>query len=136
MARRKLVGPVADRAIELSASHSNAEICSVLCAEFGVSVTEEAVRKFLRGVRQERAEQTKALVHETVRATLPGDLQILNDVIRKEKEWFDCDDLKLSERVMVAKELRQAIDTKLKYSGAGEQEQQIVVKWADDDDPE
>jgi len=112
---------------------SSREIAACLAAE-NISLSQPSIIRFLSSVRKERAETTKAIVEERLRANLPRDLDILDDVIRQEKEWFDSEQLSLSQRVMVAKELRQAIDTKLKYSGAGEQEQQIVVRWADDDD--
>ena len=112
---------------------SSREIAARLAAE-NISLSQPSIIRFLSSVRKERSETTKAIVEERIRANLPRDLDILDDVIHKEKEWFDSEQLTLSQRVMVAKELRQAIDTKLKYSGAGEQEQQVIVKWADDDD--
>ncbi|NPV72111.1 MAG: hypothetical protein HPY55_16010 [Firmicutes bacterium] len=125
-----------DKVLELAVHHGSREIAQILKRDYGLEVSHVSVHKLIKGIRKEQAERVKAVVQEHVSATLPRDLDILDEVIRKEKEWFDREDLKISEKLLVAKELRQAIDTKLKYSGAGEQEAQIVVKWADDDEPE
>ena len=133
MAKKKLVGIIAERAIELSATHTNVKISQVLKEEFGIDVSAEAIRQFLKGIRQDRAEQTKALVQEHIRATAPGDLKTLDLIIAQEKEWFESEGLKISEKLAIAKELRQTIDTKLKYSGAAEGENEFILRWAEED---
>lgn len=113
-----------EKVLGLSATMSSREISALLKAEHGVNISYQAINNFVKGVRAERAEQTKAIVQEHIKATMPTDLDTLDRLIKQELEWFDDPEqkhnLKISEKLQVAKELRQTIDTKLRYSGAAE----------------
>jgi hypothetical protein len=118
---------LAEKVLCLSATKSARDIEAILLAEDGVTISYRSIANFVKDVRQERAEATRALVQEHIKATVPTDLETLDMLINREREWFNDEGLKVSEKLMVAKELRQTIDTKLKYSGAGEMGDQVVT---------
>ena len=117
----KIAGEVEKRIIELSPTSSNGQIAEQIKTEFDVSISAEAIRKYLKTIRQDRAETTKALVQETIKATVPRDLEILDEQILQMDEWRRDDSLKISDRLQVIKEQRTTIAEKLKHSGANEQ---------------
>lgn len=108
-----------------SKGKSSREIVAILAAK-GYAISQPSVARYLASVRRERAEATKAIVRDHIRATVPSDLAALDTIIAQEMAWFRDESRKLSERLAVAKELRQTIDTKLKYSGAGEEAAAVV----------
>ena len=114
--RRGLV----EKVLQLSLTKSTREIAEILRKEDGVSITFKTVANFLKGVREERAQATRALVQKSIQASVPRDLEILDELIAKEYEWFCDENIGLSDRLEVSRELRQVIATKLKYSGAEE----------------
>lgn len=118
----------------LATTMTSRQISEKLQQEYGVDVSHVAVARYIKDIRQERAEQTKALVQEKIKATVPRDLDILDELIAQELEWFKGGDMEIIDKLSVAKELRQTIDTKLKYSGAGVQENELTVKLYDFDD--
>lgn len=119
--------------LELATTKTSRQIAEILKCNHGVEIGHVAVARYIQGVRQERAEQTKALVQEKIKATVPRDLEILDEMIAQEHTWFKSPSLDVGEKLAVAKELRQTIDTKLKYSGAGIPENEITVKLYDFD---
>ena len=128
----KIAGDIETRIIELSPTSSNGQIAEKIQAEFDVSISAEAIRKYLKTIRQDRAETTKALVQETIKATVPRDLEILDEQIMQMDEWRKDDDLKISDRLQVIKEQRATIAEKLKHSGAEEKEdKELVIKWGE-----
>lgn len=124
---------LASKVVTLSGTLTSREIARRLQEEDGVEIAHNTVSRFLKDLREERAEQTKALVQDHMEQSLEHDLQLLDKLIQQEHEWFFSDDLKVSEKLLVARELRQTIETKLKYSGAGgnDQQQVITVKLPD-----
>ncbi len=125
---------LAEVVLELAVTKTSRQIAEILKREHGVDIGHVAVARYIQGIRQERAEATKALVQETIKATVPRDLEILDEMIEQERGWFRDPELKLGERLLVARELRQTIDTKLKYSGAGPGDGELTVKlYAFDD---
>ncbi len=114
--RRGLV----EKVLQLSLNKSTREIAEILQKEDGVSVTFKTVANFLKGIREERAQATRALVQKSIQASVPRDLEILDELIIKEYEWFCDNNMGLNDRLDVSRELRQVIATKLKYSGAEE----------------
>jgi lysyl-tRNA synthetase class I len=109
-----------EKVLSLSLTKSTREISKILEEEDGVSITFKTVANFIKAVRQERAEATKALVQESIQATVPQDLKILDELIAQQLEWFRDGSMDTADRLNVSKELRQVIATKLKYSGAEE----------------
>jgi hypothetical protein len=114
--RRGLV----EKVLQLSLTKSTREIAEILRKEDGVSITFKTVANFLKGIREERAQATRALVQKSIQASVPRDLEILDELIAKEYEWFCDENIGLSDRLEVSRELRQVIATKLKYSGSEE----------------
>lgn len=116
---------LAEKVLCLAATKTSREISAILAQDDKVDISHVAVARYIKGMREERAEQTRALVQEHIRGTVPTDLQTLDELVaeltalfrEKNKEGKPAHDL--TERLKVARELRQAIDTKLKYSGAG-----------------
>jgi len=119
--------------LELATTKTSRQIAEYLKQEYGLEISHAAVARYIRDMRQERAEQTKALVQEKIKATVPRDLDILDELIAQELSWFKAKSMETSEKLAVAKELRQTIDTKLKYSGAGAGENEITLKLYDFD---
>lgn len=110
-----------EKVLALSLSKSTRDIAKILKDEDGVGVTFKTVANFIKGIRQERAQATRTLVQESIQATVPKDLQILDELISQELEWFRDGALETIDRLNVSKELRQVIATKLKCSGLEEQ---------------
>jgi ribosomal protein S15P/S13E len=138
----KLTGEVAEQVIAWSPTLTNTQIVDKLKEEYGITISNEGVRKFLKSIREERAEQTKALVQDTIKATVPRDLEILDEGIKQLREWFksckedkDAEDIPINTKLQVWKELRETITTKLKHSGASEEEKDktLTIKWDDDE---
>lgn len=121
-----------EKVLALSVTKTSREIAAILKEENGVDISHAAIARYIQDVRKERVEATRAAVQEHIKATLPGDLQLLDEIIAQEREWFKDPSLKISQKLLVAKELRQAIDTKLRHSGASEASGVIVVQWSDD----
>lgn len=96
------------------------EIAALLDTVKGVKVSHASVNSWLKSVRKERAETTKAVVQEAIKATVPRDLEILDEQILQMDVWRRDDSLKISDRLQVIKEQRATIAEKLKHSGAGE----------------
>ncbi|NPV80728.1 MAG: hypothetical protein HPY52_10710 [Firmicutes bacterium] len=120
--------------LEMATTMTSRQISEKLKREYGVDISYVAVARYIKDVRQERAEQTKALVQEKIKATVPRDLDILDELIAQELGWFKAGEMEINDKLVVAKELRQTIDTKLKYSGAGVPENELTVKLYDFDD--
>ena len=105
------------------------EIAKRLEQEKGLKMAHTSVNKWLKAVRTERAEDTKALVQENIKGTVPRDLEILTetrDQLNNYRQGMDEDgnpiQIKISERLMCIDRLNKVIDTRLKYSGAEEKE--------------
>lgn len=110
-----------EKVLALSLTKSTRDIAKILKDEDNVGVTFKTVANFIKGIRQERALATRTLVQASIQATVPRDLEILDELISKELEWFRDGALETIDRLNVSKELRQVIATKLKCSGLEEQ---------------
>lgn len=125
-----------DKVLELAMHHGSREIAQILKRDYGLEISHVSVHKLIKGIRKEQAEQVKAVVQEHIRATVPTDLEILQRIRDQLDARAQDGQLRISERLQVIDRLTRVIDTRLKYSGAGQQDAQIVVKWADDDEPQ
>ena len=132
----KITPEIAERIMELAPYHSSRQIAEILFNEAGISISHTAVANVIREQRRERAEVSKGIVQDYLKTALPTDLEMLQKARDMLGAWLTNDNLRISERLMVIDRLTKVIDTRLKYSGAGEQDAEIVVKWADDDEPE
>lgn len=121
----------------LTAGRTNAEITEVLNREHGLKIGWRAVEDYTRRLRAERAERARAVVRDAIAPTLTTDIHTLDGAITTLKLWFDDEGLRRSERLAVVRELRQAIDTKLKYSGASPEGQGVLrIEVVDPDEEE
>ena len=122
---------LAEVVLELAVTKTSRQIAEILKQEHGVEIGHVAVARYIQGMRQERAQATKALVQEHIKATVPKDLELLDAIIEDlRKHYFEeqsaviSDDagnkLALSDKLAVSREIRQTVATKLRYSGAGE----------------
>lgn len=103
------------------------DIAEMLNTVKGVKISYVSVASWLKSVRKERAETTKAVVQETIKATVPRDLEILDEQIAQMDAWRKDDRLKIGDRLCVISEQRKTIAEKLKYSGASEQDDKDKV---------
>ena len=122
---------------ELLDRHTNAQITEILTRDHGLKISWRAVENYTARLRAERGRQTRAAVQAAIAPTVTTDIATLDTAIRKLREWFADESLRRSERLLVVRELRQVIDTKLKYSGAdpadGDKTMQIAFVDPDDD---
>jgi hypothetical protein len=101
----------------------------------GVTGDHSKVARFIKAERGERSELTKAIVTEHIARTLPGalDRRAAGTLRVADRLQVEIDEYKgaltgddytslLDSLVKVSKVAREIIDTKLKYSGAGEQD--------------
>ena len=119
MAAPKITPEIGEHIMSLAPTMSNRQIAEEL-SKAGVSISHVSVGRFIRSQRKERAEQTKAIVQEHIRVTVPTDLEILQEIRDQLNAWRKDANLRVSERLMVIDRLNKVIDTRLKFSGAGE----------------
>ena len=108
---------------------STREISNILKKQKKASVSYTAISKFLKSVRTERAEMSKAIVQEHIQKSLPTDLQrldqvlgVLYDALPKDKENIDKKSLFIFDRWL------KGLELKLKNSGAGENTAEDILK--------
>ncbi len=122
---------LAEKVLSLAATKTTREIARILKDEDGADISHVAVARYIQGIRQERAEATRALVQEAVRATVPRDIEILAEIIDQAYAWYTDPNLKISEKLQVMKPLLQAIEIQLRYSGAGDAGTTVVVNFGE-----
>lgn len=125
----KITTEIGQLIMQLAPSQSYREIARSVKQQVGIDLSHQAVAKFVSEQRQERAEVTKAVVETHIRTTLPTDLEILQNMRDQLNNWrcgLDEEGRplaikpRLTERLMIVDRLCRVIDTRLKYSGAGE----------------
>lgn len=99
-------------------------IADELVAKHGHKTNFSTVARLLKSLRKDRAEISKAVVREELSSTLTSDLQRLERfakrvAVRASKKG--CDNMSFAKLV---DELRKITETKLKFSGADEPDQQ------------
>lgn len=105
--------------IALSATHSIRQIESVLDSQ-GIKISRSTIGNIVKENRSERAGMTKEVVQEHIVKTVMTDLDILEDMRNQLNEYRQSGNLRISEKLMCIDRLNKVIDTRLKYSGAGE----------------
>lgn len=103
----------------LSATHSNRKIAEILSNQ-GIKLSHVTIGKIVAEQRKERAGQTKEVVNEHIKRTVITDLDILENMRNQLYSWFEDPNLRISERLACGDRLNKVIDTRLKYSGAGD----------------
>ena len=87
-------------------------------AEGRYSISQPTVSRWLKTVREDRAEQTKQLVHDHVKEHVPADLQALEDLESEYLAIFNNpEQYNLKDRMAAGDRIVKIIDTKLKYAG-------------------
>jgi len=102
--------------LDLSLHHTVGEIIDIVTEKHGIKLSYNTVQRFLVSVRSERAEQTRQVVKEHIKKTVPRDLEIVDKVILKLEREFDASTGRGIP--MMSKALLDAIKTKLDYCGA------------------
>ena len=128
----KITPEIGEKIMSLAPSHSNRQIADIL-KQAGIQLSHTSVAKFIRSQRKERAEQTKVIVQEHIRVTVPTDLQILQEIRDQLNEWRKDDSLRVSERLMVIDRLNKVIDMRLKFSGAEEPDNDEFAGMTDEE---
>lgn len=127
---------LAAEVLELSLTHTTRDIAEILLRDHGLDISHNAIAVWLKGTRRERREQTKAVVEEHIKATVPRDLDLLDAIIDDLRQVYfgerpvtyikddgtpvELTNIELGDKLSVAREIRQTVATKLRYSGAGE----------------
>lgn len=99
---------------------SSREISEKIAETKNLVVSYGAIASFLKSVRKERAETSRAIVQEHMQKTLPDDLELLDEMNQELAGWFKDESLSKRERLRIYDSLLRGIDMKLKNSGAGE----------------
>lgn len=129
----KITPEIAQLIMSWAPTMSNRQIAQRLGEEAGLTISHVAVSKFIKEQRKERAETTKAVVQDYIRITVPTDLEILQEMRDQLNAWRKDENLRISERLMVIDRLRQVIDTRLKFSGAGEPDKDDLEAMSDEE---
>jgi len=132
MAALKITPAVGERIMALAPTMSNRQIAEELGKD-GIDISYTRVWRYINSQRKERAEQTKAIVREHIRTTVPTDLEILQEIRDQLNEWRKDDSLRVSERLMVIDRLNKVIDTRLKFSGAEEPDNDEFAGMTDEE---
>lgn len=115
---------LSEKVLELATTNTSRGISMYLQKQHNVDISHVAVARYIQGTRKERAETTKALVQETIKATVPKDLELL-ERLRDEQAELVFNPITKSEDpelwLKATKELRATIESRLKHSGAEEQ---------------
>jgi hypothetical protein len=96
------------------------EIGAQLQEERGIAISHGTVARYLRGVRDARADDSGAVAQQYLRSSLPTDLELLAEVRDQLDAWRKDEKLRISERLMVIRTLNTIISTRLRFSGLGE----------------
>ncbi len=100
---------------------SSREIASKIKVDHNREISHNAVHRFTKEIREERAEVSKAVVQEHIQKTVPTDLQDLDDVLSVFKDSLPKkgDEIK-PKHLQFYYAWIKGFELKLKYSGAGE----------------
>lgn len=143
----KLDSAAKKRILELAPNHSLSEIAEALAAE-GIEVGRSTVSRFLKAEWKGRAEETRGIVQDKLRAGVTTDLDVLERMRNTLDNWWqglntDGTEMRppprVSERLMVIDRLTTILDKRLKYSGAdpGDGDKTLRIEFVDpDDEPE
>lgn len=112
--------------LELSLQHTIAEIITILHNEHDLDVGYKTVQRYIEGYRQERREQTRAVINEQVKEHVPDVLGRLSKVIERLDRRLDNADTD-RDAAALAGPLLKAIDMQLDISGAKKEEVTVNV---------
>lgn len=137
-----------EKVIRLSGTKSAREIKDILKTEDNVTISHVTISKYIREIRQERQEATKAVIAETVTPGLTSDLTFFDEMLETYRELFRSYSGKHPEKsvglggeklkdapkvdpvslIAVGREYRATVETKVKIAGGNGIDEQIAVK--------
>ncbi len=127
-----------EKVIRLSSTKSAREIKDILKDEDNATISHVTISKYIREIRQERQEATKAAIAETVTPGLTSDLEFFDEMLETYRELFrsysgkesknkkiglggeklrDATKVDPMNLIAVGKEYRATIETKVKIAG-------------------
>ena len=105
------------------------KISRILKEQKKISISHATISSFLKSVRTERAEISKAIVQEHLQKSLPTDLQRLDEVLRVLYDALPNDKDKIDKKsLFIFDRWLKGLDLKLKNSGAGENTAEDILK--------
>jgi len=107
---------------------SSRDISAKIMEEKKIYISHSSIVSFIKSVREERAETSRAIVQEHMQKTLPDDLELLDEMNQELSEWFKDESLSKRERLRIYDSLLRGIDMKLKNSGASENSTEDFLK--------
>lgn len=121
-----------EKVIKLSSTKSAREIKDILKTEDNATISHVTISKYIREIRQERQEATKAVIAETVTPGLTSDLAFFDEMLLTYRTRFkECDELGLAgikAALEIGKEYRATVETKVKIAGGNGVDEPIAVK--------
>ena len=139
---------LSEKVIRLSATKSCREIESILFQEDKVKISHNAINKFVKEIRQERQEATKAVIAETVTPGLTSDLDFLSEMLATYRELFRTYTGKHPDKtvglggeklrdgtkvdpinlIAIGREYRATVETKVKIAGGNGLDDMMATK--------
>lgn len=107
---------------------SSRDISAKISEEKDIYISHTSISSFIKSVRDERAETSRAIVQEHMQKTLPNDLQLVDEMNSELSKWFRDNSLSKRERLRIYDSLLRGIEMKLKNSGAGENSTEDFLK--------
>ena len=107
---------------------SSRDISAKIMQEKGIHISHTSISSFIKSIREERAETSRAIVQEHMQKTLPNDLQLVDEMNSELSKWFKDESLSKRERLRIYDSLLSGIEMKLKNSGAGENSSEDFLK--------
>lgn len=123
---------------QLAKGQSTRSVAAWVKKHFALSVSHVAIAKIAKSTRTQRADVAKAVVREKVAGALTGDLDVLDVQIQRLRKVADRSykharkyPLEAQAFLNVDRSLREAIDQRLKRSGADEPDEPLLglVDW-------
>jgi hypothetical protein len=128
-----------EKVIKLSSTKSAREIVEILSNENQVNISHTTIAKYIKEIRQDRQEATKAAIAETVTPGLTVDLEFFDEMLETYRELFRSYSGKETDKdkklglggeklrdapkvdpislISIGKEYRATVETKVKISG-------------------
>jgi intein-encoded DNA endonuclease-like protein len=107
---------------------SSRDISAKIMEEKKIYISHASIVSFIKFIREERAETSRAIVQEHMQKTLPNDLELVDEMNGELSKWFKDKSLSKRERLRIYDSLLRGIEMKLKNSGAGENSTEDFLK--------
>jgi hypothetical protein len=96
------------------------DLSAWLSRAHGIDASREAVRRVVQPMRAEIAELRREVLRETIAMTLPGQLDVLDDLMEKAKKIASKPKATAGHVLGALDEYRKAVETKLRFGGVSE----------------